>query len=147
MKSIFVVVADSTAARIFTAESTSSPLIEIDTMAHPQGRLHERDLTSDLPGKSKGGNGSGGHAYQAETDPKKIEMTDFAKQVVGYLDDARNANKISSLLLVASPSFLGELRTHLSTEASKSIVFELDKNLTRLSVDEIRQHLPKRLTH
>jgi protein required for attachment to host cells len=147
MKSIMVVVADSTAARVFTAESTSSSLIEIETMAHPASRLHDRDITSDMPGKSKGGDGSGGHAYQAETDPKEYEMTEFAKQVADYLDAARSTNQISELLLVASPAFLGELRTHLSEETKKSVVFELDKNLTHHSVEDIRKHLPKRLTH
>ncbi|MDH5425715.1 MAG: host attachment protein [Gammaproteobacteria bacterium] len=147
MKSIIVVVADRTAARIFAAESTSSPLVEIETMASPAGRLHERQMTSDLPGKSQGSGGSAGHAYENETDPKSHEMTEFAMQVAGYLDDARNANKISGLLLVAAPGFLGELRTHLSAQTSKLVVFELDKNLTRHSVEDIRQHLPKRLTH
>ncbi len=51
--------------------SASSPLKEIETMAHPEGRLHDRDMTSDLPGKDVGGDGSGAHAYQSKTDPKQ----------------------------------------------------------------------------
>ena len=147
MKSTMIVVADSTRARIFTTDSASSPLNEIEVMAHPEGRLHDRDITSDLPGKGVGGQGSGGHAYQEETDPKKHELVEFAKRLATYLDDARNANKLSNLLVVAAPSFLGELRAHLSSATNEKIVFELDKNLTHHSVEEIRQHLPEFLTH
>jgi len=147
MKPTMIVVADSARARIFTADSSSSPLNEIETMAHPEGRMHDREITSDLPGKGVGGDGSGGHAYQEETDPKKHELVEFTRRVADYLDDARNANKLSNLLLVASPAFLGELRSHLSSETNEKIVFELDKNLTKHSVEDIRKHLPKFLTH
>ncbi|RKZ78862.1 MAG: host attachment protein, partial [Gammaproteobacteria bacterium] len=61
MKSIMVVVADSSRARIFTTDSPSSPLNEIETMAHPEGRMHEQNMVSDLPGKDFGqGAGAGG---------------------------------------------------------------------------------------
>lgn len=147
MNPTMIVVADSTRARIFTADSASSPLLEIETMAHPEGKLHDRDITSDLPGKDTGGNGAGGHAYQSQTDPKRHELAGFAKRLADHLDDARNHNKLSSLLLVAEPTFLGELRTHLSSATSDKVVFELDKNLTKHSAEDIRKHLPEFLTH
>lgn len=147
MKSTMIVVADSTCARIFTTESPKSPLVEIETMAHPEGRLHDRQITSDLPGKVKGTDSSGGHAYQAETDPKKHELSEFAKRVADFLDDARKTNKLSNLLLVAAPAFLGELRAHLSSETSQKVVFELDKTLTHHTPEDIRKHLPKSFTH
>lgn len=147
MKSTMIVVADSTRARIFTTDSAHSPLVELETMAHPEGRLHDRDLTSDLPGKDTGGKGSGGHAYQAKTDPKKHQLAEFAKRVADHLEEARTANKLSGLLIVAGPSFLGELRAHLSADTKEKIIFELDKNLTRHSPEDIRKHLPEFLTH
>ena len=147
MRSTMIVVADTTIARFFTADSADSPLHEIETMVHPESRLHDREITSDLPGKGKGGNKSGGHAYQGETDPKKHEVTLFAKQVAIYLDDARKANKMASLLVVATPGFLGEMRMHLSSDTSKKIVFELDKRFTHCSPADIRNQLPKYLTH
>ncbi|MCK5002865.1 MAG: host attachment protein [Gammaproteobacteria bacterium] len=147
MKNTIIVVADSTRARIFTVDSAHSPLNEIETMAHPEGRLHDRDMTSDLPGKDAGGDGSGGHAYQSKTDPKQHELAEFAKRVADHLNSARTANKLSNLLLVAEPSFLGELRTHLSSATSEKVVFELDKNLTHHNPEDIRKHLPEFLTH
>jgi len=49
--------------------------------------------------------------------------------------------------VVAPPEFLGELRTHLSRDTGKRIVFELNKRFTHCSPAEIRNQLPKYLTH
>lgn len=136
-----IVVADSTRARIFTAESTNSSLNEIETMAHPEGRMHEQDLVSDLPGKGSGKGGSGDHAFQEKVEPKKQEMITFAKRIADYLDSARKGNKMNKLYIIAAPAFLGELRAHLSSETSEKIVFELDKNLAHHSAEDISKHL------
>lgn len=142
-----IIVADSTRARVFTAESATSPLLEIETLANPDGRLHDRDITSDSPGRDSGGKQSSAHAYQPETDPKEYRLAEFAKRLARYLDDIRKENKLTGLLLVAAPEFLGGLRANLSNEVKSKIVFELDKNLTRHSNEDIRKHLPEFLTH
>jgi protein required for attachment to host cells len=143
MQSMMIVVADSARARIFTADSSHSPLNEIETMAHPEGRMHEQNMVSDMPGKDSGKGGGGDHAFQEKIEPKKQEMIEFAKRIADYLDDARKANKLNKLILVAAPAFLGELRTHLSNETSEKIVFELDKNIAHHSVEDIHKHLSK----
>ena len=140
---MMIVVADSARARIFTADSARSPLNEIETMAHPEGRMHEQDMVSDMPGKGAGKGGGGDHAFQEKIEPKEQEMIVFAKRVADYLDDARKANKLNQLILAAAPAFLGELRTHLSSETSEKIVFELDKNIAHDSAEDIRKHLSK----
>ena len=144
--SMMIVVADSARARVFTADSAHSPLNEIETMAHPEGRMHEQDMVSDMPGKDSGKGGGGDHAYQEKIEPKEQEIIEFARRIAGYLDDARKANKLNKLILVAAPAFLGELRTHLSSETSEKIVFELDKNIAHHSVEDIRKHLSEIFT-
>lgn len=147
MKSIMTIVADSSKARIFTTDSPKSPLREIDTINHPEGRMHEQDMTSDLPGKISGTGKSGGHAYQDTIEPKQHEINAFAKRIADYMEDVRNSDNIASLLIVAAPTFLGELRKHMSDEVKDMVAFELDKNLTQHRVEDIRNHLPKFLTH
>jgi len=141
MKSI-IVVADSTRARIFSADTVNSIFEEIETMAHPEGRMHEKGLVSDSSGKDTGKGGSGSHSYQEKIEPKEHEMTVFAKRIADYLEGIRNANKLKNLKLIAAPAFLGELRAHLSKDTSEKIIFELDKNIAHHSVEDIRKHLP-----
>ena len=143
---MMIVVADSSRARIFTVDSAHSPLNEIETIVHPEGRLHEQDMVSDLPGKDAGKGGAGDHAYQEKIAPKEQEMIAFAKRIADYLESARKANQLKKLVIIAAPEFLGELRSHLSTETSEKIVYELDKNIAHHSEEDIRQHLSQFLS-
>ena len=145
MKSTWILVADSSRARIFIADS-SSTLQEIEDFAHTEGRLHEQDMTSDKPGKDTGVAGAGGHAYQDQIDPKEQEAINFAKSVAKHLDEEHNSNKFEQLMIISDPSFLGKLRKQLSDQSRKAVCFELDKNITTHSIDDIRKHLPEHLT-
>ncbi|TAK62152.1 host attachment protein [Methylobacter sp.] len=144
MKLTWIVVADNTRARIFTADTPSSTLEEIEDLSHTGGRLHDREITSDLPGKIKSADG-GGHAFEQPTDPKKHEADNFAHRIAQYLEDAHNKNRFEQLIIVAAPSFLGMLRNHLQEQLKKLVRLEIDKEITTLSAADIRQYLPQYL--
>ncbi len=144
MKSYWILVADSSRVRIFVAD-TLSALQEIEGFTHIEGRLHEQDMTSDLPGKDSGVVGVGGHSYQDEVDPKEQEAINFSKSIAKHLDEAHNSNKFEKLMIISDPSFLGKLRKQLSDQTRKAVCFELDKNITIHSIDDIRKHLPEHL--
>ena len=74
MKHMMIVVADSSRARIFTVDTAHSPLNEIETLVHPEGRMHEQAMVSDLPGKDAGKGGAGDHSFQEKIEPKEHEM-------------------------------------------------------------------------
>jgi len=146
MKHMMIVVADSSRARIFTVDTAHSPLNEIETFVHPEGRMHEQDMVSDLPGKDAGKGGAGDHAFQEKIEPKEHEMIAFAKRIADYLESARKANQLKKLVIIAAPEFLGELRKHLSTETSEKIIYELDKNIAHHTEEDIRKHLSQFLS-
>ena len=145
MNSTWLVVADNSRARIFCMESRTSPIEEIKSIVHTQARLHEQNMTSDLPGRANGNAGAGGHAYQDEVSPKEQENLNFAREVANELDVARKENKFKQFVLVAAPEFLGNLRNQLNAPTQKLACFELAKNLSHLNAVEIRKHLPERL--
>ena len=142
----WVVVADSSRARIFKAESALGPLQELATLAHPEGRLHAQELTSDLPGRAFDSSGLGGrHALEQNIDPKENEALKFARQVAEYLENGQSENQFARLVLVAAPKFLGHLRQSLSNGVVALVSQEIDKNLVQQSTEDIRRHLPERL--
>jgi protein required for attachment to host cells len=141
MKLTWILVADSTSARFFSVDTPSSPLVEFESLVHTEGRLHDRDITTDLPGRIKSSDGSG-HALEQPTDPKKHETEQFAKQIADYLLDAYNANKFEQLVIVASPSFLGLLHSQLSEQIKRRVCFELTKNIASKNPADIRKQLP-----
>jgi protein required for attachment to host cells len=145
MKAAWILVANNSNARIFTAETPSSPLTEVEDFSHSESRFHDRELTTDLPGKIKNAGGIGGHAFEQPTDPKKHEAQVFARALADTLEAAHNNDKFRQLLLIAEPSFLGLLRDELPDAVKKTVSFELDKNLVKADAAEIRDHLPEYL--
>ncbi len=145
MQKTWVLVADTTRARVFLAEKPLGPLQEVDTLVHTESRLHEQDLTSDSrPGRTKG-SFEGAHSMGHETDPKKQEVSRFAKQICDYLESAQGEKRFDKLYVVAAPSFLGELRQNVCKGVSQAVAAEIAKNVTRMEPAVIRQHLPERL--
>ena len=91
MSVAWVVVADASRARIFSAENPSGPLVEIQTLAHPEARLHEGDLVSDKSGRDRN-SGSGSHDMGNQNEAKQEEAIRFASQV-GQALECRRTNK------------------------------------------------------
>lgn len=145
MNTTWVLVADSSRARIFRAEKPLGGIEEIETLTHPESRLHEQKITSDFPGRSFDSHGPGRHAMGAKVDVKQHEQHTFAKQICERLDSARGQGKFQQLILVATPALLGLLRKHMSEETAKQVTYQLDKNISRLQAGEIRRYLPERL--
>lgn len=134
-------VADASRARLFISTNAKSDIEEIETIAHPEGRLHEHNVTSDLPGRHTGDKSTGSDSYQAETEPKEQEMIDFAKSLSKHIDEMVNKHQVSQISIIAAPHFLGLLRKNLSGQADKLVSFELDKDLVQHSIEDIQQHL------
>jgi protein required for attachment to host cells len=145
MKSTWVLVADSSRARIFLTANTRGPLREIETLTHPASRLHEQQLTTDLPGRTFDSFGQGRHSKDMEIDPKQHEALIFVKQIADRLDRAREERQLEQLIIVAAPALLGMIRKQLSSTTAALVTLEMDKNITLLDVKEIRQHLPHEL--
>ncbi len=144
MGSIWIVVADSSRARIFTADSGHSPMVEIKTMAHPAARLHEGDMVSDRPGREWDGSATS-HGMNGEIGAKQEEEVRFANEVCHVLESGRTDAQFEKLYIIAAPRFLGTLRKHLSNSLQKLVSAEISKNLAEHGISDIRSHLPERL--
>ncbi len=140
--SIWVVVADSAKARILMAEKPGMELSEIEVLNHPEGRLHEQELTTDLPGRTFDSVGEGRHTMSSSVDPKKQEMIKFARQVTDHLEVGRATGRFEKLYLIAAPAFLGHLREHLSASLQRIVMGSLDKNLVAQDETMVRAQLP-----
>ena len=145
MKNTWVLVADSSRARIFLAANARGSLREIETLTHPASRLHEQQLTSDLPGRTFDSFGQGRHAKDLQVDPKQHEALIFVKQISDRLDKAREEGELDQLIIIAAPALLGMMRKQLSPTTAALVTLEMDKNITLLNAKEIRQHLPTEL--
>lgn len=142
MPKTWVVVAESSRAKIFELDKRNLPLKELEGFAHTPSRAHEQQLTSDLPGRSQDSHGHGSHKMGSQVSAKQHESQEFAKTIGQHLDSARCEGKFDKLIIMSSPAFLGQLRKQLSAETRKFVHSEIDKNLVRHKPTDIQQHLP-----
>ena len=145
MGDIWVVVANSSRARVLATKKANGKLAEIRSIEHPEGRMHAQELTSDLPGKAFDSAGQGRHAMSNEIDPKKHELIVFTKEIAQMLEAGLAGKQFGKLYLLAPPAMLGLLRGEFSPALGKVLAEALDKNMVTSKPEEIRQQLPEYL--
>ena len=139
MSAYWIVAADSAKARIFSRSKKFSPLEELETLVHPESRLHRRDLVSDRPGTVHESRTPGESANEEPTDPKVAEAQVFARTIAHRLRAARLAGDYRDLVLVADPKFLGLVRKSLDEDTQKCVDHEVAKNVTREAIEQIKR--------
>lgn len=112
---------------------------EVFEQANPP--THEQG--SDAPGRSIQSVGSARSAME-QTDWHDIEKHRFTRTVAGALDRFLSELKAEHVVIVAPPRTLADLGRSLSQTVQDSIVAELAKDLTGLSVSDISQYLAAR---
>jgi protein required for attachment to host cells len=145
MSQVWVVVASSTRCRIFSQDKHSSPLVEIEDLVHPEGRLRPSQLESDRPGRAFDSSGHGRHAMGQPASRATHECARFAKSVASRLESARHRHRFDRLVVVAEPRFLGHLRQGLSEATRSCVTAQVKKNLCTADAKSIREALPYRI--
>lgn len=138
--SLTILVADAADARIFSAENRNSPLIEIRHLKNASGHKLEHDLISDLSGRilSRGG---GSHSYAAAESHKHLSEQQFAGKIMNFITSLQEDNNLGHLIILASPTFLGELRQLIPKTLNDSVLLEKARDLTKMDATQIQQHL------
>ncbi|GAB4225597.1 MAG: host attachment protein [Chlamydiales bacterium] len=137
----WIIVANSSRARIFKTSKESS-LEEIETLVHPASRLKAHELVESSQGRSFDSFGEGRHKMEPKSDPKKVECELFAKTIVERLEEGRNQKAYDRFYLASSPSMLGYIRQEMSGSIMNLLAGEVDKDITNMSLTEIREHFP-----
>ncbi len=125
----WVVVAESSHARIFHCSKPGAALVEETALVHPESRLHAQDIHSDLPGRVFDSGGEGRHAMSPDTDPKRHEAEVFARELIAHIESGRTSGKFEELVLAAAPACLGLLRERMSSALRQRVIHTVSKNL------------------
>jgi protein required for attachment to host cells len=134
----------------------------VDKEIHPNPK--DSDQKTDLAGQSsstRSGPGApaaaqggsmhamGGGAQFAsggtmgETDYHQLEEDKFAAETAEMLKKRALNNEYESLIIIAPPRTLGELRKHYHKEVSDRLKAEIDKDLTGHTVPQIEEALAR----
>ena len=144
MSNTWIIVADASRARFFSADKPAGPLNEFETLNNPEGRLHEGDLVSDRGGRDSNRSGSS-HSFGTANSAKEETANRFAGEVCAHLESGRQTNAFGKLYVLGAPAFLGLMRKHQSAGLRNLITEEIAKDLTTQSPERIRAQLPEYL--
>ncbi len=142
-KPIRVLAADAGGARLYEAQTPAAALTLLRVFDNPEGKAHERELTSDLPGRAFDSGGQGRHAMEQQVSPKQEAAIRFAGELADAL--AAEADRYDKLYLAAPPAFLGLLRQKLNGRLNGKALVEVDKDYAALDARALRERLPEYL--
>ncbi len=137
----WILVADGSRARLFSASKRGEPWKLIEQFEHPETRERTGEITPTERGTQKQAFGSGRPAMQPKMAPRDVEELHFAQQLRDKLVDGLKHNSYGGLVLVAPPKFLGQLKGMLDSQTSKCVVATVDKDYTQSNEKELMQRL------
>jgi protein required for attachment to host cells len=136
----FVVVADGRKMLFLRNEGDADyPNLQVERKRE-QDNPSNGEQTTDAPGRSFSSVGAGRSAYE-ETDFHQLEEDRFAAETAGLLKKRALENDFESLIIVAPPRTLGELRKNYHKEVAQRLTGEIDKDLTRHTLADIEKAL------
>jgi protein required for attachment to host cells len=137
----FVVVADGKKMLFFRNEGDSEfPKLEVERKRETAG-LADRDQKTGGPGRTFDASGGAGRSAYEEVDFHQLEEDRFAAETSELLRLRALRNEFETLIIVAPPRTLGELRKHYHKEVVKRLAGEVAKDLTGHPVAEIEKIL------
>jgi protein required for attachment to host cells len=137
----FVVVADGRKMLFFRNEGDAEfPKLLVERK-QVQENPADRDQKTDAPGHTFDASGGAGRSAYEEVDFHQLEEDRFAAETAEMLRKRALRNEFESLIIVAPPKTLGELRKHYHKEVEKRLAAEVAKDLTGHPVAEIEKIL------
>ena len=148
---IRILVADQAEARFYDTLGFARPLKFVGALTNPAAHLRDQDLSSDRPGRVFNSSAAPGrrrgattrHATGGENTPRRHATELFARRVAAELQRARGAGRFESLVLVAAPAFLGELRAALSLAVQRYVTASVAKDIVHHAEHDVRRYLTR----
>lgn len=131
----WVLIADGAQARVLENTGPGKGLKQVEGLQWSNDTLRAKDLVSDRPG----GGGNGG-SMASRSDPVEQREEDFVKSLAVVLDKQLQQGAFERLIIAAAPIALGDIRKAISPAVKKTIVAELNKDLTNLPTAQLDQH-------
>lgn len=145
-----IVVADQGEADFYLLERQDATPQLVQRLEDPDAHLHDRDLSSDRPGRvfdrapTLGGRRGAvaHHATGGERNPRKVEAMRFARRIADALELERREDRYDRLVIMAPPAFLGLLREELAPAVQAVTSAEIGKDLVHEPLDVLIAYLP-----
>lgn len=145
MTNTWILVADSTRARLFEQGPADKTFGEVACFTNPDGHAPGRRAAEDRLPRVNESVGRVRHAIEPRTSLRDKSTDHFAHTLAEALAHGHNDHLYDRLVLVAPAHFLGVLRGNLGKLVAGCIVGEIGRNLTTRPVAELHASLPREM--
>jgi protein required for attachment to host cells len=137
---IWYVIADGGRARFVERDENGAFRTVVSFVA---ADLHARssDLGRDRPARVMESAGPGRSAVEPRRDLHEAAKEDFVKLVAAQIEAEHGSGQFDSLVLVAPPGVLTELKQALSKSMAALVADDLQKDLTKVPDHDLTGHL------
>lgn len=137
-KTTWILIANSSQARLFKSEKPYHQIELLMEFAHPESRLKVSNLVSDGYGRVLNrGRGTRASSYEEPTNPKQVEAIRFAQELAQELNLGRAKNQYHNLILVIPAQFRGLLNKYCSNNVINLVEHAIDKDYTKFKQHEL----------
>ena len=137
----WILIADGARARLLEHKGRGIKLYPALDRQFVADNRPSGDLATDKSGRTFDSAGQGRHGMEPPTDPHRHEQQMFARSLAQILEEQRLKKKYDQLVIVAPPKTLGDLREALTKSVSDQVTGELNKDLTKISIHDLPDHL------
>lgn len=134
--STLVLVADEEHARIFEKLAVTEPLVELLSI-EKSDFADTVQRYSDFPGRSAAAPGMAVHAFDRTATEREQERHAFAVHVLEATERHLKGGDYTRLAIAAPPKMLGSLRAGMKGPLANIERFEVDKNLTKETPEDL----------
>jgi len=146
MTTTWIAVANRSAAHLFETASKIKAPKHLFSIPNKEGRLLNQEIESDDGGRVKHESQHGQNKYQPPKEATEVVAERFAREVAAHLEKALHEKRFDKLVVVAEPSFLGELRGTMSKQLSKVLTQTIDKDYAAGKTPEIAERLKEEVS-
>lgn len=137
---IWYVIADGGRARFVERDERGAYRTVLSFVAADMHK-RTRDLGLDRPARVKESANSARHAVEPRRDLHEAAKEDFIALVAQEIEAGHGRDQFDSLVLVAPPGVLTELKNNLGKPLATLVVGDLQKDLTKVPDHDLTEHL------
>ena len=137
----WILITDGARARAVLNTGPGHGIVAVDSVDFRSPNLASRDIETDRPGRSFDSQGPGRHHKEPARSAHEQQEHDFVTTMAVYLDEQLENDQFDRLILVAAPRALGDLRAAISDRVRKTVMAEIDKDLTQTPNDQLSKFL------
>ena len=137
----WVLIADGAQARVLANTGPGKGLTQVEGLDFAIEQKQAQEIMTERPGRTFSSVGSARSGIEPKTDPVAYRETQFVKSLADMLDRQQQNGAFDRLIIAAAPIALGDIRKAMSAGVKKTVVAELDKDLTNLPTHQLDKHL------